>query len=138
METFLRVAAALGLTACGSISTGDPGGSTDGGGSSSSPDAAVTAPPSGDRDPTGYGDTVFANGPDPANPFFLALGTNGRSCATCHVQATGWTITPATVQARFAASPADPLFRAVDGANVADRGSDATRRRRTACSSTAR
>jgi cytochrome c peroxidase len=117
METFLRVAVALGLTACGSISTGDPGGSTDGGGSSSSPDAGVTAPPSGDRDPTGFGDTVFANGPDPANPFFLALGTNGRSCATCHVQATGWTITPATVQARLAASPADPLFRAVDGAN---------------------
>ena len=118
MEMLLRVAWVFGLAAC---ATNGPGGSNvtpPDGGPGGDGSTGSAAPPAGDRDPTGFGDTVFANGPDPANPFFLALGTNGRSCATCHVQATGWTITPATVQARLAASPDDPLFRAVDGANA--------------------
>jgi len=46
------------------------------------------------------------------------LGTNGRSCFTCHRIDQGWTITPAGVQARFTASSGnDPIFRLVDGAN---------------------
>jgi cytochrome c peroxidase len=70
------------------------------------------------RDSTGYGDSVFGTGYQPDNPFFAALGTNGRTCATCHAQATGWSITPASVQARFdATNGTDPLFRLVDGAN---------------------
>lgn len=28
------------------------------------------------------------------NPFFKSLGSNGRSCATCHLPSQGWTITP--------------------------------------------
>lgn len=86
-------------------------------------DAAVADPPdtpagpTGDRDPTGFGDSVFADGFDATNPFFAELGTNGRTCATCHVQAAGWTITPAHAQARFdATGGTDPLFRQVDGA----------------------
>ncbi len=52
-----------------------------------------------------------------ANPFFQPLGTNGRTCLTCHEQSTGWTITPASVQARFDATQGDdPIFRLVDGA----------------------
>ena len=55
------------------------------------------------------------------NAFFQELGTNGRSCGTCHQPQDAWTITPATVQARFAASGGtDPLFRNNDGSNCED------------------
>ncbi len=51
------------------------------------------------------------------NPFFRPIG-NGRSCATCHQEAQGWSISPAGVQARFQRSNGlDPLFRTVDGSN---------------------
>jgi cytochrome c peroxidase len=51
-------------------------------------------------------------------PFFQELGSNGRTCFTCHQIDQGWTITPAGVQARFNASAgSDPIFRLVDGAN---------------------
>ncbi|HKT20889.1 MAG TPA: hypothetical protein VJR47_22750 [Stellaceae bacterium] len=52
-----------------------------------------------------------------SNPFFQNLGTNGRTCFTCHEPQTGWTVSAASVQARFYASlGADPIFRIVDGA----------------------
>jgi len=52
-------------------------------------------------------------------PFFLELGTNGRTCFTCHQIDQGWSITPAGVQARFdATSGTDPIFRVVDGSNA--------------------
>jgi cytochrome c peroxidase len=38
---------------------------------------------------------------------------NGRTCATCHLDGSG-AISPADVQAAFAADPSDPLFRALD------------------------
>jgi cytochrome c peroxidase len=41
------------------------------------------------------------------------FGGNGRSCVTCHSTETG-TVSPADAQARFAADPTDPLFRAKD------------------------
>jgi cytochrome c peroxidase len=51
------------------------------------------------------------------NPFFQDLGTNGRTCFTCHQPQTGWTVSAASVQARFYASfGTDPIFRLVDGA----------------------
>jgi cytochrome c peroxidase len=73
-------------------------------------------------DPSGYFATLSITGSfDTSNPFFQSLGTNGRSCATCHVAANGWTFTPAGAQARFAASGgSDPLFRPVDGSNCPD------------------
>ncbi len=59
-----------------------------------------------------------AGGIDVSNPFFQSLGTNGRSCATCHVAKDGWTVTPPDLQARFNSSQGlDPVFRTVDGAN---------------------
>ena len=59
-----------------------------------------------------------AGGIDIANPFFQSLGTNGRSCASCHVAKDGWTITPHDLQARFNYTGGlDPVFRPVDGAN---------------------
>jgi len=55
---------------------------------------------------------------DTENPFFQDVGTNGRSCFTCHRPAQAWTITPAEVQERFAASEGlDPIFRNNDGSN---------------------
>lgn len=41
------------------------------------------------------------------------FGGNGRTCRTCHEKETG-SISPASVQARFAANPDEPLFRALD------------------------
>jgi cytochrome c peroxidase len=49
--------------------------------------------------------------------FFASLGTNGRSCNTCHVEDAGWSITPAGVRRAFEESRGSaPLFRRVDGA----------------------
>lgn len=55
---------------------------------------------------------------DPGNAFFQPLGTNGRSCNTCHRQEAAWTVTPAEIQARFEATAGtDPIFRTNDGSN---------------------
>jgi len=68
---------------------------------------------------------------DTNNPFFQSLGSNGRSCASCHRPETAWSITPAGVQARFKESAGtDPLFRTNDGSNSpnADVSTDDARR----------
>src|SRR3954447_25199060 len=55
---------------------------------------------------------------DVTNPFFQSLGTNGRTCNSCHVSSSAWSISPAEVQSRFnATNGSDPIFRTVDGAN---------------------
>jgi cytochrome c peroxidase len=69
---------------------------------------------------------------DPSNPFFQSLGSNGRSCASCHVASSAWTITPHELRARFRATDGlDPIFRTVDGANspLADASTVKARRR---------
>ncbi len=69
---------------------------------------------------------------DTGNPFFQILGSNGRTCNSCHRQEDAWTVTPAHVQARFDASGGtDPIFRVVDGSNspFADVSTLAKRRR---------
>jgi hypothetical protein len=48
------------------------------------------------------------------NGFFANLGTNGRTCGTCHVESNGWTFTPA--HARSLAAN-DPLFTPNDGSD---------------------
>ena len=55
------------------------------------------------RNPFGVLRTITLDGSplDPSNPFFQSLGTNGRSCASCHVASSAWTITPAEVRAPF-------------------------------------
>lgn len=82
--------------------------------------------------PSGYAATYSTAGfIDTANPFFQNLGTNGRSCASCHQQSEGWTVTPEGVQERFRASRGtDPIFRLNDGANspMADVSTAAARR----------
>jgi cytochrome c peroxidase len=53
---------------------------------------------------------------DTRNPFFQSLGSNGRSCITCHQPDEGWTVTPAGIQKRFDATGGlDPIFRLNDG-----------------------
>jgi hypothetical protein len=82
---------------------------------------------------SGVAITLNASGHiDRGNPFFQSLGTNGRSCDSCHRAQEGWTVTPAGVQRRFARSDGlDPIFRPVDGANspLADVSTRATRER---------
>ena len=70
-------------------------------------------------DPGGLIATFQPGGPTTTatNAFFQNLGTNGRTCFTCHQPETGWTVSAASVQARFKASGGnDPIFRLVDGA----------------------
>ncbi len=53
-----------------------------------------------------------------SNAFFQSLGTNGRSCGSCHQASDAWSVTPAHIQARFEATQGlDPIFRTNDGAN---------------------
>ncbi len=75
--------------------------------------------PLNSQDPTGTLSTYsVAGGVDRANPFFQNLGTNGRTCASCHVSTDAWTVTPPHLQDRFEASQGtDPVFAPVDGAN---------------------
>lgn len=70
-------------------------------------------------DPSGTIATFSTNGAlDLGNPFFQSLGTNGRSCGTCHLIDNGLSLSAASAQARFASSGGtDPLFAPVDGAN---------------------
>jgi hypothetical protein len=58
------------------------------------------------------GATITAN-----NAFFQDLGTNGRTCFTCHQPQNGWSVSAENVAGRFVASAGqDPIFRLVDGA----------------------
>ncbi|HVH41969.1 MAG TPA: hypothetical protein VM925_06480 [Labilithrix sp.] len=55
---------------------------------------------------------------DTANAYFQSLGTNGRSCGSCHLAGEGWSITPKRLRARFDATEGlDPIFLPHDAAN---------------------
>jgi len=55
---------------------------------------------------------------DTGNPFFQNLGTNGRSCFTCHEPDQGWSVTPRGIRERFEETRGrDPIFRSNDGSN---------------------
>jgi cytochrome c peroxidase len=61
---------------------------------------------------------------DLTGPFFQSLGTNGRSCASCHLPDQGWSIAAGKVKARFEVTQGmDPIFRSNDGSNC-DHGID--------------
>jgi cytochrome c peroxidase len=72
-------------------------------------------------DPTGIVSTYNANGPideSSKNVFFQSLGTNGRSCGTCHLASDGMGLGVNSIQAKYAATHGnDPLFASIDGAN---------------------
>ena len=55
---------------------------------------------------------------DLTGAFFQSLGTNGRSCASCHRPAQGWGISADEVKLRFEVTQGlDPIFRTNDGSN---------------------
>ena len=86
-------------------------------------------------DPSGSVETFTTDASgqiDTTGPFFQNLGTNGRSCSSCHQPADGWTISAADVQTRFNQATfdangvaSDPIFRLVDG-STCDQGMDLT------------
>jgi hypothetical protein len=72
---------------------------------------------------------------DRENAFFRDLGTNGRSCVTCHQPAQAWTITPAELRERFERTGGlDPVFRNNDGSNCEGADISTVRKRRRAFS----
>ena len=70
-------------------------------------------------DPTGVLASVNVNGrTDKHGVFFQSLGTNGRSCSTCHVADQAMSISPPQIRDRYEQTNGrDPLFAPVDGAN---------------------
>jgi cytochrome c peroxidase len=108
---FSLVAAAFVLTGCGSGTS-----------------ATTTPPPPPPNlipnlqpyaTPSGTESTFNTTGGiDPNGIFFQALGTNQRSCASCHQLSQGMGLSAASVQALFTSTNgSDPLFSAADGAN---------------------
>lgn len=72
--------------------------------------------------PGGYGATVSTQGQvNLTGEYFQAQGSNGRSCATCHVPEEAWAITPATLQRLFNETAGlHPVFNLLlDGNNTA-------------------
>ena len=58
------------------------------------------------------GATITSN-----NAFFKDMGTNGRTCFSCHQPQNGWSVSAKDVAERFErSSGTDPIFRLVDGA----------------------
>lgn len=73
-----------------------------------------------DRDPAGVLGSYQPLGPTKtaSNAFFLPLGTNGRTCFTCHQMDSGMSVSVRNIRARLAKSGGkDPIFAPVDGAN---------------------
>ncbi|HEV2421232.1 MAG TPA: hypothetical protein VGS59_05940 [Candidatus Acidoferrales bacterium] len=69
-------------------------------------------------DKTGFVSTYSSTGSfKENNAFFQSLGTNGRTCASCHVAANAMGLSAVQAQLVYAMSGGkDPLFSAVDGA----------------------
>ena len=68
----------------------------------------------------GLSQTYSTNGKgiDLTGPFFQSMGTNGRSCSTCHELSDGMSVSASHIQQRFVQSRGeDPIFRTVDGSN---------------------
>jgi cytochrome c peroxidase len=70
-------------------------------------------------DPTGVIQTFNQNGNiDLTGPFFQSIGTNGRSCGTCHQPSDAMGISATNVSLRFDLTlGTDPIFRTNDGSN---------------------
>jgi hypothetical protein len=65
--------------------------------------------------------------PTATNAFFQELGTNGRTCATCHQPPSGMSVSLQNIQARYQACGAlDPIFAPIDGADCPNLVSEGT------------
>ena len=79
--------------------------------------------------------TLDGNPLDLSNPFFQSLGTNGRSCSSCHVASSAWTITPDELHTRFDKTRGlDPIFTTNDGSNSPNADVSTLKARQTAFS----
>jgi cytochrome c peroxidase len=77
------------------------------------PQVTVTPDSTGQLETYQLGGRTFTS----VNAFFQSLGTNGRTCFSCHQPQEGWTVSAAGVAQRFTGSNGtDPIFRLVDGA----------------------
>jgi cytochrome c peroxidase len=62
--------------------------------------------------------STTGGGIDLTGPFFQSMGTNGRSCGTCHQPSDAMSVAASSVQQRFDQTQGmDPIFRTVDGSN---------------------
>src|SRR5579883_2877155 len=62
--------------------------------------------------------SATSGGIDLTGPFFQSLGSNGRSCGTCHQPSDGMSVSATSIEARFFLTAGrDPIFRPVDGSN---------------------
>ena len=87
------------------------------------------------NDSTGQINSVGTTPIDNNNPFFQSIGTNGRSCNSCHKPDQGWTISPPQLQTLFTQTQGlDPVFSLVDGANSPNAPVATLAQRRTAYS----
>jgi cytochrome c peroxidase len=70
-------------------------------------------------DPTGTTATLDVSGPvDENGAFFQSLGTNGRTCATCHLASQAMGLSARGAKEKFESTGGrDPLFASIDGAN---------------------
>jgi hypothetical protein len=70
-------------------------------------------------DPAGLVGTYHVGGDvDPANAFFQSLGTNGRSCSTCHLAEEAMSFTPIHARRLYRETRGTaPVFASIDGAN---------------------
>jgi cytochrome c peroxidase len=71
-------------------------------------------------DLTGTTTTYFPGGPVTTanNAFFKSLGTNGRTCFSCHQPQNNWSTTPVTLLTTYVTTLGkDPVFAPVDGAD---------------------
>ena len=68
-------------------------------------------------DATGLSATYSSTGSvDLSGPFFQSLGTNGRTCGTCHAPSDGFGLSAADARFKYIISRGkDPLFAQVDG-----------------------
>jgi hypothetical protein len=73
-----------------------------------------------DADPSGKVGSYQPGGPTrtATNAFFQSLGTNGRSCVTCHQPPSGMGVSVRNIRRRlYTTRGKDPIFAPVDGAN---------------------
>ena len=70
------------------------------------------------RDSSGFSGTFSKTGSvDVSGPFFQSLGTNGRTCATCHQPGNAFGLSASNAKLRYLTTGGkDPLFAQVDGA----------------------
>ena len=89
------------------------------------PQVSVVPDASGQISSYEPGGAVTTLGPG-GNAFFQSLGSNGRTCFSCHQPQNGWSITPRSVSAIYYNTKGrDPVFAPVDGSNCPNLGAAA-------------